>query len=580
MKSFYLSKVEASGNGKVPSSVELKPGVNIITGPSNTGKSYIFKCIDYMFGAREFPLDMSLGFDTISVTVTCSEGSARITRNSKSIYVENSSIPSIHDGELKQDALGGIYLNLLGIEGQQKIYRSQERKTQSLTLRSFIHLSMLSEDNIHRAGTILENPNGGPARASSISALVFLLYGIGASDDDKEDLATRKTKREAVAKYIRAKMASLNEEHARLQASLGDFSNADLDEALSLIESLESEISAEATVLNEKIKDSFGIQCEIDDIVVSLDRFETLRKQYLSDIKRLEFIADGTKKWQQQNMTDVCPFCHSHVDGKTLPIPSDSIEAKRKTESLLSGLVKTIEDLEHHRDELASKKKEVDDEISQMNASIKSILHPQLSSLRQKIEQYQSREQIDAQIQAIKHLNAIFEYDIEEGKNEEENETPKFKAKDLLRDDFFSDVNAIIKEGFPDVYFDKDELDLCIDGKKKSTQGKGYRAYLNSVLALCLRKYMLKKAKYSPSVIVLDSPLLTLKEKDTVKKEELVEDSMKERLIKFICDSRSELGQVIIIENEMPKLDYGWANVITFTKDGTMGRYGFLDGIR
>ena len=46
MGEFYITKVTARGSGKKDSSVDLRPGLNIIQGRSNTGKTCIIKCID------------------------------------------------------------------------------------------------------------------------------------------------------------------------------------------------------------------------------------------------------------------------------------------------------------------------------------------------------------------------------------------------------------------------------------------------------------------------------------------------------------------------------------------------------
>ena len=39
--SFYIEKIIVTGSGKTDSIIELSNGVNIIYGPSNTGKTYI-----------------------------------------------------------------------------------------------------------------------------------------------------------------------------------------------------------------------------------------------------------------------------------------------------------------------------------------------------------------------------------------------------------------------------------------------------------------------------------------------------------------------------------------------------------
>ena len=75
MRDFYIKEIRASGKGIEDSWVEFKPGVNIIHGASNTGKTYVIMCIDYMLGADTPPLDVkTTGVDTISMTLENAEG--------------------------------------------------------------------------------------------------------------------------------------------------------------------------------------------------------------------------------------------------------------------------------------------------------------------------------------------------------------------------------------------------------------------------------------------------------------------------------------------------------------------------
>ena len=116
-------------------------------------------------------------------------------------------------------------------------------------------------------------------------------------------------------------------------------------------------------------------------------------------------------------------------------------------------------------------------------------------------------------------------------------------------------------------------MDIVLNGKKKSANGKGYNAYLNSAVALVLSRYMQKHAHHAPGLIVLDSPILSLKEIDTQKPTQ----SMRHGLFENIVNS-SEGIQTIIIENEIPEIDYSNVNLVHFTKDKCTGRYGFLFG--
>ncbi|MCB2642713.1 hypothetical protein KQ727_15055, partial [Listeria monocytogenes] len=80
-------------------------------------------------------------------------------------------------------------------------------------------------------------------------------------------------------------------------------------------------------------------------------------------------------------------------------------------------------------------------------------------------------------------------------------------------------------------------------------------------------------AKYTPSVFIIDSPLIGLDER----KKQDGDDNMKEGLFKYFMDHQNE-GQLIIVENttNLPALNYHdkQVNQIVFTEDKNNGRYG------
>ena len=51
----YFTKVAALGTNKPIAELSFKTGLNVVTGASDTGKSYLIDCIDYILGAREEP---------------------------------------------------------------------------------------------------------------------------------------------------------------------------------------------------------------------------------------------------------------------------------------------------------------------------------------------------------------------------------------------------------------------------------------------------------------------------------------------------------------------------------------------
>lgn len=81
MGEFYITKVVAKGSGKTDSVIDLRPGLNIIRGRSNTGKTCIVKCIDFCFGSKAKPFDESLGYDTIEISLHTGKGDITILQS-------------------------------------------------------------------------------------------------------------------------------------------------------------------------------------------------------------------------------------------------------------------------------------------------------------------------------------------------------------------------------------------------------------------------------------------------------------------------------------------------------------------
>ena len=123
-----------------------------------------------------------------------------------------------------------------------------------------------------------------------------------------------------------------------------------------------------------------------------------------------------------------------------------------------------------------------------------------------------------------------------------------------------------------------DTYDAIVNGKHKSDEGKGYRAFLNSIILFSLMKALEDGGIYRPAMLILDSPILTLKEK--VRKNELADPGMRASLFKYMVENCGD-NQIIIAENEIPNtVDYNTAHLIEFTQDETQGIYGFLKSVR
>ena len=172
--------------------------------------------------------------------------------------------------------------------------------------------------------------------------------------------------------------------------------------------------------------------------------------------------------------------------------------------------------------------------------------------------------------------------------SEEDSESPRFEPMqhiDMNRWKQWSDTfEGIVKEcNYPNctsARISPETYDAIVNGKRKSDEGKGYRAFLNSIILFALMKTLEHGCAYRPAMLVLDSPILTLKEK--VKSDELADPGMRSSLFNYMIQHCGD-NQIILAENEIPDaniVDYSAARLIEFTQDETYGVYGFLKSVR
>lgn len=589
--SFYIEKIIVTGSGKTDSIIELSNGVNIIYGPSNTGKTYIVKCIDYMFGSEREPIDISTGYEYVKIIVRTQCGAITMSRKIGENKIEVSSNDNnISSGKYATKAsrtnydktINSVWLSLIGIDDLHLVISNENYKKQILSWRTFSHMFMLTETKIiSEYSAILSGRD--TSNTAVITSLIFLLSGQDfAETETKETKEMKEAKKNAVKAYINKELFRLSERNQELLAQLKENSNVNIAVE---IEEVMAEISTNEQKINESIEENQKILAQLyeknenlSECNVLLNRYNELTTQYDADLKRLSFIVDGEANLNGSFSTQ-CPFCDGEVVIKKKRNYIDAAKSDYKKIKLQA------KDLESASKELRSEKLGLEQEISMLIAKKQSVeeliekeLKPQLSTLKEKLAEYKDAIERQKEIDILKKLSEQKAADMIENDTDEESEL-KFKVKEHLDYSFINELNNGIKsflencnyDNLLSVVFDKADMDIVINGKKKSSNGKGYNAYFNSVVAIVLSRYMESKAKYSPNFLVLDSPILSLKEKETKKPSE----TMRNTLFENIIDNQKGI-QTIVVENEIPDIDYKDANVIHFTKEKSNGRYGFL----
>lgn len=602
MGEFYITKVTAKGSGKQDSSVDLRPGLNIIQGRSNTGKTCIIKCIDFCFGSKTKPFDDSFGYDTIELSIHTGKENITISRVLGKNQVEvTTDVPGFDSGtyDLKPSKkkeplpiLSDLLLSSIGIEGEHHIVSNKDFNKRRLTWRTFLHILLFHVSEIAKETSVIE-PEQGTEKTPFLSSLLFLLSGRDfAESDAKTKKEIRVARKRAVEEYVNKKIQSAADKKKDLQKNLDAFNGVDVEQAMQdVIDSLqntEAQISEAVDQSRELLSQILRLQSRAAECDLLQTRYASLKTQYVSDIKRLSFIVNGEVEIGHVPQNQICPFCDGKLPARSKKTYIESAQAE------LDRIMLQMNGLEETENDLNQEKQEIDENLESLQAKRDSIetmiekeLQPQADALRQSLNGYRAYIQIKQELQVIDDFASSWETDLRELPSEEESHI-EYHPKEYFDDTFQERIDTMLKEALTEcayenlttARFNMKDFDIEVNGHKKAdVNGQGYCSFLNSVVAIVFRSYMEKYATYNPGFVILDTPLLGLDQgiADTAP------ESMRTALFNFFINHQND-GQIIILENirHIPKLEYekSGANVITFTKGLEPGRYGFLLGVQ
>lgn len=383
------------------------------------------------------------------------------------------------------------------------------------------------------------------------------------------------------------------EKRGALEATLATVEDADIESkmeaTLEEIMIIEHQIY-EATEQSRKVvEEIFSINSKVEEATFLKDRYKTLRTQYHADIKRLRFIIDGEANDPHHQKVIKCPFCDNSMQNKT----EQHIAYTQAAQAELNRIVAQLDDLKEAEKDISQEIQSLERRLQELNNRNNEItqmisrgLKPKVAQLRNILESYKRIVNIKHELSAMDAMSSGLSADAFDRESEDENENPIFRPMEHFgmshwkrwSDSFETIVKAC---GYPhcgSARISPDSHDAIVNGKRKSDEGKGYRAFLNSIILFSLMKTLEDSCVYRPAMLILDSPILTLKEK--VSKNELVDSGMRTSLFRYIVQHCGD-NQIIIAENEIPQtVDYNTARLIEFTQDETHGVYGFLKSVR
>ena len=594
MANYYIKRVTASGKGKKDATIEFTEGLNIVYGLSDTGKTCILKCMDFLFGSSNPPFDESTGYTAVKMVITTSGGQVTLERKlGENKIVVSSSDENIESG--KYNAKNGdpiistVWLRLIGVEDEHQIIKNENFKTRKLTWRTFVHMFLIKEEDVSQEASILL-PKLPQENTAFLSSLLFLLTDKDFSEfDEREEKKIKEARKKAVEKYINKELSEFSERRDKLNETLAACETVDIETTMQgIIDTLsetEERISQEVEHSRQLLGKILSARERLAECNLLYGRYQSLRSQYTADIKRLSLIVDGETNMESVTKPDKCPFC----DGE---IPEhDHASYVEASQAELARILSQFDGLSEAEQDVMRERSVIEDEISKLSAEksstellVNNELKPKAQEFSQMLADYRAVIRLRNEMDIIERFATQRTTELRDMQTEDETEM-KFKPKEYFGGDFLETVDKYLfdllteckYEGLLTAQFLLDTFDVAINGKRKATtRGKGYRAFLNTALSLVMRKYLAEKGAYTPGLLIVDSPLLPLKQGVDDKAPE----SMRTALFRYLLEHQSE-GQIIIIENDVPPLDYkaGGATVHYFTKGKSEGRHGFLHDV-
>lgn len=613
MSGFLLRYLAYFGPGKQTASLTLEPGLNVICGASETGKSFIAESIDFMLGQENPVRDIPerAGYDRIRLQIE-SAGWPPLTLD-RSIeggnfkaYAESLSDgspqtePSLlrwkHSGA-RTDTLSYALLERAGLTS--KVLRTNAvGKTRSLSFRDLARLCVVTEEEIQKRGSPILT---GQFTTPTVEYAAFKLLLTGVDDSalvgnleapGRRDQESGKI--DLLNQMIQDQQAELDEEGAdedeltdqlnRLEASMKE-QNAALDNVQKALDELLERRGKAA----RELRDRRARLMELDELV---GRFHLLDKHYETDLNRLEAIHESGSFFVHLEQKP-CPLCGAlpedqHLDteceGNTVAVVQAADAEIAKIGRLRRELNETVASLVGEKRRISDSLASFQEEYSNCEKELSGIASPAVATQRSSYNELVSeRAEVRMTLDKINRLKRLTgqraELEGEESGTPESTTTTHTQISTSILDEFSKTVERILGEWhFPNaqrVFFDERKRDFQIAGKDRGSTGKGLRAITHAAVSIGLMEFCLEHDFPHPGFVVLDSPLLAYW-KPEGEEDDLRGTDLDEMFYRYLLGLH-ERCQVIIIENKHPpEFVFDEGHVTVFTKNPHHGRYGFF----
>lgn len=602
MQTLMIEKLRVSGVGKIDGVVEFTDGLNLIQGRSNTGKTWILRCINYLFGNDKRPYTPATGYTEIEgVFKTERYGKITFTRklDSPFVYVTSDN-DQVQNGDYATDYqtnsvlyLNDLWMNILGLEKVVEVPKSARYARERMSWRNIAGVFYVDEDEISKSASIVIKDSA-YEDTPLLASLYFLLTG-----DYKEGVAEildpkkATARKQGILEFIEERADALRNQRTDYIIQLEQLSGTDIEKEM---QEITDQIRDTKQEIDQLVEESKSIAQQLSEYQqkdtncrILIERYETLISQYKADLQRLDFIAKGKKAVQRMPLNNVCPFCGGEIHPEEDENYMEAINAEiRRIASELTVIAATVKNVQEEQNEIQY----IIDELYERRSSINGVLEQKqlvIQDYREGLQRYKDYNSLQTGIRFVnEQLEILGKKKVAELKKKKNPPLyhPKKEFEQLVGMDFTTSLNKILKEcnytlgGYAS--WDFSNFDILIDNEPKSDdQGQGYRSFLNSVVAMMIYEYFNRDDAFiKPGFMMIDTPLLGLDEDE----EGLNMDTIRNGLYEYLLKHQGN-GQIIVVDNlnAVPNIDFKKRsiNLITYHKNERDGHiYGFMPSWR
>ena len=607
---FTIAKVRFRGKKMQDAVITFAPGLSVVAGPSNTGKSLIRAAINFAFGSGDPMTSVAeaTGYESVFVQVRAADGRAITFERSwgggdiRQYDVAASAITAATTSVLlsakhsaaNTENISSVLLALAGFAGV-KLRKNATGDRRNLSFRDFVEYVLIAEERII---TTLSPIHSGSPIDKTFESSMFRALLTGQDDaglivatavkDEKANLAGQEEAIERIKVDLRSRIPKDGRTETDL-VTIATTLDARITEQSKMLQNYRADLVAleqQRRELEQLHQKSFARLTQVD---ANLERFSLLNEQYISDQKRLQSTVEaGTLFADHQE--EPCPICgadpqHHHQHGispEQLGSFTAACQAEAgKIQARRTDLAATIETLAAERDGLQTALAQIGPDRAKTAQAFKDILGPSITNTDENLSELSERRSEIAGVLALYeqlHRLEAIEQEVPAPA------TPKAKGENAFATlptsvytEFAGTVESILRDwSFPElgqVTFDTKAEDIVISGKARKDNGKGYRAITYAAFMIGVLQETNRKEIPHPGFVLMDSPLVTYREPD-----EHMGEAVKDAFYRHLATNLGD-AQVIILENEEPPTKVKEQIAFTgFTKNLTVGRYGLFPG--